>query len=102
MAKRARLTTEEVLENWESIDTTEAEDWEGLDGAREPVTPGSDDEFSDLEENLCLLQTLGMGTHGLLQVLFTLSTHSPHTSDQLPPSLTVLWTRFSSPSLPTS
>ena len=51
MAKRGRLTTDEVLENWESFetDTTEVEEWEGLDRIREPVMAGSDDEFSDLE-----------------------------------------------------
>ena len=52
MAKRARLTTEEVIEDWDDIDLTDSEEWEGLDGVQEPVTLGSDDEFSDLEEDL--------------------------------------------------
>ena len=51
MAKRARLTTEEVIEDWDDIDLTDSEEWEGLDGVQEPVTLGSD-EFSDLEEDL--------------------------------------------------
>ena len=55
MAKRAKLTTQQVLENWESFDTDiggEVDEWEQPDNTREPVMPGSDDEFSDLEENL--------------------------------------------------
>ena len=55
MAKRAKLTTQQVLESWESFDTNkggELDDWEQSDNTREPVMPGSDDEFSDLEENL--------------------------------------------------
>ena len=43
MAKRARLTTEQVLEGEEEV-----EDWEELDTIREPVMPGSDDEFSEM------------------------------------------------------
>ena len=52
MAKRAKLTTQQVLENWESFDTDiggEVDEWEQPDNTREPVMPGSDDEFSDLE-----------------------------------------------------
>ena len=45
MAKRARLTTEEVIEDWDDIDLTDSEEWEGLDGVQEPVTLGSDDEL---------------------------------------------------------
>ena len=55
MAKRAKLTTQQVLESWESFDTDiggEVDEWEQPDNTREPVMPGSDDEFSDLEENL--------------------------------------------------
>ena len=51
MAKRAKLTTEQVLEGWENFEE-EVEDWEELDTIREPVMPGSDDEFSDFEEML--------------------------------------------------
>ena len=53
MAKRARLSAEEVIENLdESLDVADCEDWEGLDAVQEPITQGSDDEFSDLEEKL--------------------------------------------------
>lgn len=52
MAKRARLSTEEMIEDWDDIDLTDPEDWERLDGIQEPVTQGSDDEFNDLEEDL--------------------------------------------------
>ena len=38
-----------MLDGWEDFDT-ELEDWEGLGAIREPVMPGSDDEFSDFEE----------------------------------------------------
>ena len=48
--KRAKLTAAEVLEDWDNL--TDEDDWEGLGGIREPMTQGSDDEFSDLEENL--------------------------------------------------
>lgn len=48
--KRAKLTAVEVLEDWDNL--TDEDDWEGLGGIREPMTQGSDDEFSDLEENL--------------------------------------------------
>ena len=51
MAKRAKLTTEQVLEGWENFEE-EVEDREELDTIREPVMPGSDDEFSDFEEML--------------------------------------------------
>ena len=53
MAKRAKLTTEDVLDTLDdSLDLSDGEDWEGLDGIREPITAGSDDEFSDLEDHL--------------------------------------------------
>ena len=53
MAKRATLSAEEMIDNLdESFDFTNSEDWEGLDGVQEPITAGSDDEFSDLEERL--------------------------------------------------
>ena len=43
MAKRAKLTTENVLETLDdSLDLSDCEDWEGLDGIREPITAGSD------------------------------------------------------------
>ena len=51
MAKRARLTTEQVLEGWENFEE-EVEDWGEHDTIREPIMPGSDDEFSDIEEML--------------------------------------------------
>ena len=51
MAKRARLSREEVLENWESI-MVDVDEWEELDNVQEPLMPGSDDEFSELEDNL--------------------------------------------------
>ena len=44
-----------MLESWEGFDTDiggEVDEWEQPDNTREPVMPGSDDEFSDLEENL--------------------------------------------------
>ena len=49
MAKRARLTTEQVLEGWEDFETEVEDD---LDTIREPVMPGSDDELSDFDEML--------------------------------------------------
>ena len=53
MAKRAQLTTEDVLDTLDdSLDLSDCEDWEGLDGIREPITAGSDAEFSDLEDHL--------------------------------------------------
>ena len=46
MAKKAKLTTEEVLQIWDDcLDFSDSEDWEGLDGIQEPITPGSDDDF---------------------------------------------------------
>ena len=53
MAKRAKLTTEDVLATLDdSLDLSDCEDWKGLAGIREPITAGSDDEFSDLEDHL--------------------------------------------------
>ena len=49
MAKRARLTTEQVLEGWEDFETEVEDD---LDTIQEPVMPGSDDELSDFDEML--------------------------------------------------
>ena len=50
MAKRAKLTTEDVLDTLDdSSDLSDCEDWDGI---REPITAGSDDEFSDLEDHL--------------------------------------------------
>ena len=40
MAKRARLSREEVLENWESF-MVDVYEWEELDNVQEPVMPGS-------------------------------------------------------------
>ena len=38
MAKRAKLTTEDVLDTLDdSLDLSDCEDWEGLDGIREPI-----------------------------------------------------------------
>ena len=51
MAKGARLSREEVIENWESF-MVDVDEWEELDNVQEPVMPGSDDEFSELEDNL--------------------------------------------------
>ena len=46
MAKRARLTVNDVLEHWEDSDDEDYVDYDDFD---EPVLEGSDDEFRDFE-----------------------------------------------------
>ena len=48
MAKRAHLSVNDLLQQWDDSDEDCDDDFDNVD---EPIMEGSDDEFSDLDEN---------------------------------------------------